>query len=131
MGGISETEFDTSKYLLGLDLKNEDVRALLRLYNLIPTKEQHLTLLKLKELDIPYTCVDQNPLALYLRWWTIDKASSAHLLLDDRDKKLAQRIKSFINALDNRNSFLQTSKPYLCTDILIPKIQEVKRLGLN
>jgi len=53
MGGLSEIEFDTTRQLFGINLNDPDTQAFLRLYGLIPTKEQHQTLLKLKEMDVP------------------------------------------------------------------------------
>jgi len=53
MGGLSELEFETTKTLLGIDFNDSELKALLRIYGLVPTREQHLTLLKLRELGIP------------------------------------------------------------------------------
>lgn len=67
MGGLSTVEFETTKKLLNIDFDDEDLQLFLRLYNLVPTREQHLTLLKLQEMNVPFVCIDQNPLAIYLR----------------------------------------------------------------
>lgn len=67
MNGLNLDEFKALQTTLGLDLEDPNTKHFLRLYGLIPTREQHLTVKNLTDQNIDMICIDQNPTALLIR----------------------------------------------------------------
>jgi len=127
---LNQDEFKTLQNSIGLDLDSKNTRPFLRLYGLIPTMEQHKTVKSLEEQGIPMVCIDQNPLALFMRYQMMDKSPGLFKLMRTHDMSLVNRINDFFQTWSDRKTEMSNcrNKIYALAE---QKWDTVNRLGLN
>lgn len=81
-------------------------------------------------MEVPWVCIDQNPLAIWLRYVMMDKGGSLHELMVDKDKVLGIRLADFAKEEKRKSTDMQQARNSL-TSLAERKMQSIKSNGIN
>lgn len=84
----------------------------------------------MEELNIPMVCIDQNPLALLIRYQMMDKSPGLFKLMRTHDMSLANRVNDFIQSWKDRSNEMTNCRNKIY-EIALQKWDTCNRLGLN